>query len=185
MSDCSVCLEPIGADNPVVWPCGHRICATCDARMRSHQLHTCPTCRTPREGYTVQSARDALQRDDGVGRAAMDQYAVPQPSGPALIFFPLEAGGSGPAGILADLERSVRPPPPPAPEAADDSDELDEPRDGFNALAVLLAELTRPNATVESFMGQARNFRRHLQELHALNEATTPEGARSVRRRRV
>ena len=187
MSDCSVCLEPIGADNPVVWPCGHRICAACDARMRSHQLHTCPTCRTPREGYTVESARDALQRDDGPMlfgiRATMDQATipVPQPSGPALIFFPSEAGGSGPAGILADLERSVRPRPP-APEDAEDSDELDEPRDGYNAFAVLLNELTRPNATVESFMGQARNVRRHLQELHALNEAT-PERARSAGRR--
>ena len=199
MSDCSVCLEPIGADNPVVWPCGHRICAACDARMRAHQLHTCPTCRTPREGHTVESARRALQRDDdglfGVG-AAMDQSTIPvlQPSGPALIFFPSEAGGSGPAGILADLERSVRParpvrPPrpvrparPPAPEDAEDSDELGEPRDGYNALALLLNELTRPNATLESFMGQARNVRRRLQELHSLNEAT-PEQARGVGRR--
>ena len=120
----------------------------------------------------------------------MDQYTipVPQPSGPALIFFPLEAGGSGPAGILADLERSVRAHPlprprPPASEDAEDSDELDEPRDGYNALAVLLTELTRPNATVESFMGQARSLRRHLQELRAANGATTHEEARSVRRR--
>ena len=29
--------------------------------------------------------------------------------------------------------------------------------DGYNALAFLLSELTRPNSTVESFMGEARN----------------------------
>ena len=188
MSDCSVCLEPIGAENPAVWPCGHRICAACDARMRSHQLHTCPTCRTPRDGYTAESARAALQGQD---QSVFGLYVAPghstipvsQPSGPALIFFPSEAGGSGPAGILADLERSVRARPPASDEAEGlDSEELDEPRDGYNALALLLTELTRPNATVESFMGQARNFGRRLQELHALNEAT-PEGARGIGRR--
>ncbi|MAQ22653.1 MAG: hypothetical protein CMK83_00380 [Pseudomonadales bacterium] len=184
MSDCCVCLEPINSDNPVVWPCGHRICAACDARMRAHQLHTCPTCRTPREGYTTESARNARERQDaptffGIHVAA-DHSTIPisQPSGPALIFFPSEAGGSGPAGILADLERSVRE--HTASSEAVDSDEPEEPRDGYNALALLLSELTRPNATVESFMGQARNLRRRMQEIRALHEAT-PEGARSAR----
>ena len=61
-----------------------------------------------------------------------------------------------------------------------DSEGPEEPRDGYNALSFLLSELTRPNATVESFMGQARNLRRRMQELQALREAT-PEGARSAR----
>ena len=46
--------------------------------MRSHQLHTCPTCRTPREGYTAQSARDALQLTTGTA----SPWGTPETLGP-------------------------------------------------------------------------------------------------------
>lgn len=175
--ECPVCFETIGAE-PACWPCGHRVCRTCDARMRSKAMHACPSCRTPREGYTAESARAALaarEAEEGAERHLFfDLQPMPQeysgiqlqrPSGPALIFFPSEAGGSGPAGILADLERSARMPVVLSPSEGDAAEEASEevaPRDGLNALALLLSELTRPNATVESFQAHARALRSRL-----------------------
>ena len=196
--ECPVCFETIGVD-PASWPCGHRVCRACDARMQSNAMHVCPNCRTPREGYTAESARAASARA-GRGSAGQLFFSLQpmaqeypgmqprRPSGPALIFFPSEAGGDGPAGILADLEHSVRMPPASPPgrqedvaepnEAASEPTGPTEPRDGLNALALLLVELTRPNATVESFQAHARALR------HRLRVAAHPEiGNRSRRQR--
>lgn len=53
--ECPVCMtayDPAEGRPRVRFPCGHAVCAACDARMRDRAFHTCPTCRTPREGVT-------------------------------------------------------------------------------------------------------------------------------------
>ena len=61
---CPVCFHPYGAEaerQQYRFPCGHAVCAACDARMRQRGFHTCPTCRTPREGVTRAQADLASQ----------------------------------------------------------------------------------------------------------------------------
>ena len=61
---CPVCFHPYGAEaehQQYCFPCGHAVCAGCDARMRQRSFHTCPTCRTPREGVTQAQADLAAQ----------------------------------------------------------------------------------------------------------------------------
>ena len=61
---CPVCFHPYGAEaehQQYCFPCGHAVCAACDARMRQRGFHTCPTCRTPREGVTQAQADLAAQ----------------------------------------------------------------------------------------------------------------------------
>jgi hypothetical protein len=61
---CPVCFHPYGAEadhQQYCFPCGHAVCAGCDGRMRNRGFHTCPTCRTPREGVTRAEADLAAQ----------------------------------------------------------------------------------------------------------------------------
>ena len=45
----------------VAFPCGHVVCSTCDSEMARRNFHSCPTCRTPRAGYS-QSDVDLASR---------------------------------------------------------------------------------------------------------------------------
>ena len=61
---CPVCFHPYGSEaehQQYCFPCGHAVCAGCDGRMRNRGFHTCPTCRTPREGVTRAEADLAAQ----------------------------------------------------------------------------------------------------------------------------
>ncbi len=63
--ECPVCMECIGDEacegggtdgDRVVFPCGHLVCASCNAGMLLRDDHRCPTCRTPRGGFTREMA---------------------------------------------------------------------------------------------------------------------------------
>jgi len=56
-----VAYDPAEGRARTPFPCGHAVCAACDARMRDRAFHTCPTCRTPREGVTRAQADLAAQ----------------------------------------------------------------------------------------------------------------------------
>lgn len=95
--DCPVCLNPLprarraaagrrteGA-RVVAFPCGHVICSTCDAEMERRNFHACPTCRTPRAGYSRSDVDLASQArvlvdqaaDEGDGAAQFGQQQQP------------------------------------------------------------------------------------------------------------
>ena len=116
---CPVCMESSTEGDRFCFPCGHWICAACNAKMLQHHFLACPTCRTPREGVSqrqVESANQArVARDAGQEeghrltlRAGGQEMQV--------IFFPDESDGANPFGPLA------QPPPPGAPrnQEADD-----------------------------------------------------------------
>lgn len=55
--ECPVCMTAYGRSARterarVVFPCGHAVCRACDGNMRTRGFHSCPTCRTPREGFS-------------------------------------------------------------------------------------------------------------------------------------
>lgn len=59
--ECPVCMTAFGdrtEDTRSTFPCGHAVCSTCDSRMMCRDLHSCPLCRTPRDGFS----RDEVER---------------------------------------------------------------------------------------------------------------------------
>ena len=56
--ECPVCITAFkdcegGTEGArVTFPCGHAVCGACDDRMRRRGFHSCPMCRTPREGFS-------------------------------------------------------------------------------------------------------------------------------------
>lgn len=58
---CPICFEALLTDpnRAVRFPCSHAICQECNEGMIKRNDHRCPECRTPREGYTRETA-DAL-----------------------------------------------------------------------------------------------------------------------------
>lgn len=69
---CPVCYETLtkvpslegrgrGDSNTSCFPCGHTICSRCDDQLNKRGFHTCPICRTVRDGWDQQSAN--LARD--------------------------------------------------------------------------------------------------------------------------
>ena len=71
--ECPVCLVAFTHGERterarVVFPCSHAVCRTCDARMQERSYHSCPLCRTPREGYSQtevdQASRERSLTDD-------------------------------------------------------------------------------------------------------------------------
>ena len=54
----------------VTFPCGHAVCRTCDNSMQRRGFHSCPLCRTPREGFSqgqVDMAAQARTLADAAG----------------------------------------------------------------------------------------------------------------------
>ena len=114
---CPICMERTERDR-FCFPCGHWICAPCDARMLENGFLACPTCRTPREGVSqgqVEAANHARteRHAEQDGRRSL----VLRAGGRELqvLFFPDETGGSNPFGPLGWPA-----PPPPRDPAADD-----------------------------------------------------------------
>ena len=65
-NDCPVCMSSFGPatrteGSKVRFPCGHAVCHACDTRMQQRNFHSCPLCRTPREGYTQDDVDRASQ----------------------------------------------------------------------------------------------------------------------------
>lgn len=60
--ECPVCMDCIGDagggtdGDRVLFPCGHFVCGSCNDGMLRRDDHRCPTCRTPRDGFTVEMA---------------------------------------------------------------------------------------------------------------------------------
>ena len=65
--ECPVCFQEFGSSNTeserYVFPCGHSVCKTCDARMRRVSDNRCPKCREPREGFTPETAQRPAERE--------------------------------------------------------------------------------------------------------------------------
>lgn len=90
-------------DNRVNFPCGHFVCAPCDARMLANGFLACPTCRQPREGVSQRQVEVA-------NRARVERHA--EQEGPRalmlraggrnlqVLFFPDESYGSSPFAAL-------------------------------------------------------------------------------------
>ena len=56
--ECPVCLSEQLTESDVVRPfnCAHLVCSDCDAKLHQRTDLRCPTCRSPREGYTTSDA---------------------------------------------------------------------------------------------------------------------------------
>jgi len=56
--ECPVCLNEQLTESDVVRPfsCAHLVCSHCDAALHQRADLRCPTCRSPREGYTTSDA---------------------------------------------------------------------------------------------------------------------------------
>lgn len=78
--ECPVCMVAYGRGerterSRAVFPCGHAVCAACDDKLRARRFFACPTCRTPREGFSreeVDRAAQARTLDD----AALDGTGI-------------------------------------------------------------------------------------------------------------
>lgn len=75
--DCPVCFAALGSDGArtedarVRFPCGHSVCRACDDRMQRRGFHSCPICRTPREGFS-QGEVDLAAQARTLADAAVD-----------------------------------------------------------------------------------------------------------------
>lgn len=112
---CPICMERTERDR-FCFPCGHWICAPCDARMLENGFLACPTCRTPREGVSqgqVEAANHARteRHAEQDGRRSLVLRAGNQEV--RVLFFPDESQGGDPFGVLGV------PPPPRDAEAED------------------------------------------------------------------
>jgi len=116
--ECPVCMtayDPAEGRPRVRFPCGHAVCAACDARMRDRAFHTCPTCRTPREGVTraqadlaAQSrvlADQARERSEGLPAAGVSGVVEHNGNQYEILFFASQAEGDP-----FDVLRTVAPP---------------------------------------------------------------------------
>lgn len=95
--DCPICLNPFGVatrteGSKVRFPCGHIVCRTCDNRMQQRNFHSCPLCRTPREGFT-QNDVDRASQVRALGDAESEEDGQQQP------FFALTIGSGGPSAF--------------------------------------------------------------------------------------
>ena len=123
--ECPVCLAAIERggrteDARVVFPCGHAVCRACDAKMRERDFHSCPLCRTPREGYSQtevdQASRARSLTDDlADGLAAgtaffgfLDGDFRPAPAPVEIMRFRSEAQGDPFDALRAAGEASLR-----------------------------------------------------------------------------
>lgn len=94
--DCPVCLNSFGMStrtegSKVRFPCGHIVCRSCDTRMQQRNFHSCPLCRTPREGFT-QNDVDRASQVRALGDAESEEDRQ-QP------FFALTIGSGGPSAF--------------------------------------------------------------------------------------
>ena len=98
---CPVCMEALGEGGRRTrgrrapsfgfpFDCGHPLCDTCDASMRSVDDRRCPVCRAPREGVSAADAepsptRNALPMElmDDVGFDIGDAFSVGMLTGAA------------------------------------------------------------------------------------------------------
>jgi hypothetical protein len=116
--ECPVCMtayDPAEGRPRVRFPCGHTVCAACDARMRDRAFHTCPTCRTPREGVTraqadlaAQSrvlADQARERSENPSAAGVSGVVEHNGNQYEILFFASQAEGDP-----FDVLRTVAPP---------------------------------------------------------------------------
>lgn len=116
--ECPVCMtayDPAEGRPRVRFPCGHAVCAACDARMRDRAFHTCPTCRTPREGVTraqadlaAQSrvlADQARERSEGLPAAGVSGVVEHNGNQYEVLFFASQAEDDP-----FDVLRTVAPP---------------------------------------------------------------------------
>ena len=112
---CPICMERTENDR-FCFPCGHWICAPCDARMLANGFLACPTCRTPRDGVS-QGQVEAANRARTERHAEQDgaRTLVLRAGGQEMqvLFFPDESDGANPFGVLGV------PSPQRAPEADD------------------------------------------------------------------
>ena len=93
--DCPVCLNSFGVatrteGSKVRFPCGHVVCKICDSRMQQRNFHSCPLCRTPREGFTHDDVNRA-SRARALGDAERDSGHAP--------FFRLTLESGGPSAF--------------------------------------------------------------------------------------
>jgi hypothetical protein len=118
---CPVCMEAPRTEHEwFCFPCGHGICAECNDKMITRRFLACPTCRTPREGFSerqVEAANQARVDTDAFRDGGFEENDAPgvQRYGPT-IFFPDESQGANPFGPLALAPAS----PMPAPQQEDD-----------------------------------------------------------------
>ena len=113
---CPICMERTENDR-FCFPCGHWICAPCDARMLANGFLACPTCRTPRDGVS-QGQVEAANRARTERHAEQDgaRTLVLRAGGQEMqvLFFPDESGGANPFASLGatpdarDLEAEGR-----------------------------------------------------------------------------
>jgi len=101
---CPVCFEEDVTERSH-FPCGHSVCAACNATLLQRGFLACPTCRTPREGITQAAVDHANQqrtlqdqgREDGAGGEmgrAMGLTVSHAGERYRILFFPDESQGS-------------------------------------------------------------------------------------------
>lgn len=84
--ECPVCMAAFARGQRteqarVAFPCGHAVCRACDVKMQERSFHSCPLCRTPREGYSqadVEQASRARSLSDELADAPLLFGELPQ-----------------------------------------------------------------------------------------------------------
>ena len=172
--ECPVCFMPYTRGLRTerarsVFPCGHAVCRACDANMMRRNFHSCPTCRTPREGFSqeevdlaahARAVQDAETDDPGTTvmfavQVYGDQRAPSAPSAPpsapltGSMFFrnestgdpftALRLTGAAAARGVLTLRRSQRG----AERVEDEEDETSDATEGRPILDQALHEFIR------------------------------------------
>lgn len=98
---CPVCFEEDVTERSY-FPCGHGVCASCNATLLQRGFLNCPTCRTPREGVTQAAVDHANEQrtlqeqgeeNGGVG-AAIGMTVSHAGERYRILFFPDESEGN-------------------------------------------------------------------------------------------
>lgn len=103
---CPVCFDDDVTESSY-FPCGHSVCAACNASLLRRGFLACPTCRTPRDGVSQAAVEHANQErvrqndEDERGNAGTGIGMTISHAGERyrILFFPDESQGS-PFGTL-------------------------------------------------------------------------------------
>lgn len=113
---CPVCFEEDLTER-AHFPCGHFVCANCNASLLQRGFLSCPTCRTPREGMSQAAVEHANRErtrqneanergDEGMGVGMTISHAGQRYR---VLFFPDESQGTPFSTLGRQGTRGARP----------------------------------------------------------------------------
>jgi len=74
---CTICFESFTEEQSASsFQCAHTLCVSCDNRLSSVGDHRCPTCRSPRIGFSAAAAASAANSRFAAARTELDHESA-------------------------------------------------------------------------------------------------------------